>query len=56
MLYEVITQEIKDLRAGGVSEAILVAQDTTRYGEDLGARQLAHLIDEAAKVMEDGFV
>jgi len=51
-----VLQEIKDLRAGGISEAILVAQDTTRYGEDLGARQLAHLIDEAALVMEDGWL
>ena len=51
-----VLQEIKDLRAGGISEAILVAQDTTRYSEDLGARQLAHLIDEAALVMEDGWL
>ena len=46
-----VLQEIKDLRAGGVSEVILVAQDTTRYGEDLGARQLTRLIDEAAKIV-----
>jgi ribosomal protein S12 methylthiotransferase len=51
-----VLQEIKDLRAGGVSEVILVAQDTTRYGEDLGARQLTKLINEAASIMEGGWL
>lgn len=48
--------EIEDLRAGGVSEIVLVAQDTTRYGEDLGKRQLPELIDKAAAIMEGGWV
>ncbi len=51
-----VLSEIKDLRAGGVSEVILVAQDTTRYGEDLGSRQLEMLIDEAAGIMEGGWL
>lgn len=51
-----VLNEIKDLRAGGVSEVILVAQDTTRYGEDLGSRQLEKLIDEAAGIMEGGWL
>jgi len=51
-----VLQEIKDLRAGGVSEIVLVAQDTTRYGEDLGTRQLTKLIDEAASIMEGGWL
>lgn len=48
--------EIEDLRAGGVSEIVLVAQDTTRYGEDLGKRQLPELIDKAADIMKGGWV
>ena len=36
-----VLAELSDLRRGGVSEAVLIAQDTTRYGEDLGRRQLA---------------
>jgi ribosomal protein S12 methylthiotransferase len=51
-----VLKEIEDLRAGGVSEVILVAQDTTRYGEDLEARQLPELIDKAASIMEGGWL
>ena len=51
-----VLKEIEDLRAGGVSEAVLVAQDTTRYGEDLGKRELPRLIDEAAAIMQGGWL
>ncbi len=51
-----VLAEIEDLRAGGVSEAVLVAQDTTRYGEDLGQRELPRLIDEAAQIMQGGWL
>ena len=53
---ESILSEITDLRAAGVSEVILIAQDTTRYGEDLGGRSLAKLIDKAAPIMGDGWL
>ena len=53
---ESILSEISDLCASGVAEAILIAQDTTRYGEDLGHRALPELIDKAAPLMEDGWL
>jgi len=53
---ESILEEISDLRAGGVAEAILVAQDTTRYGEDLGGRMLPELMGKAAGIMEGGWL
>ncbi|NOZ96022.1 MAG: 30S ribosomal protein S12 methylthiotransferase RimO [Acidobacteria bacterium] len=31
-----LVREARALRAGGVQELVLIAQDTTRYGEDLG--------------------
>lgn len=33
---EDLVREARALRAGGVQELVLIAQDTTRYGEDLG--------------------
>ena len=51
-----ILREIEDLRAGGVSEVILIGQDTTRYGEDFGERMLPELINEAADVMKGGWL
>lgn len=51
-----ILDELSDLRAGGVSEAILVAQDTTKYGEDLGKPALSELIREAADIMQGGWL
>lgn len=51
-----VLKEIADLRAAGVSEIVLVAQDTTRYGEDLGRRELPKLIDEAAGIMTGGWL
>lgn len=45
--YEEIIAEAKALVAHGVKELILVAQDTTRYGEDLyGSLRLAELLRE----------
>ena len=44
-----IISEAKDLRDRGVKELILIAQDTTRYGTDIGS-SLAELLDELAKL------
>ncbi len=42
-----LVAEAQRLEAGGVQELILIAQDTTRYGEDLGLRSgLVHLVRE----------
>jgi ribosomal protein S12 methylthiotransferase len=51
-----ILSEISDLRAAGVNEAVLIAQDTTRYGEDLGRRMLPELVDKAADIMQGGWL
>lgn len=51
-----IIGEMEELRASGVSEAILIAQDTTRYGEDIGERMLPELLREAADVMKGGWL
>lgn len=51
-----ILSELSDLRASGVQEAVLIAQDTTRYGEDLGARMLPRLVAEAADIMQGGWL
>lgn len=53
---ENILSEISDLKAAGVSEVILIAQDTTRYGEDLGRRCLPELVDRAADIMTGGWL
>lgn len=53
---ESILAEISDLKAAGVSEVILIAQDTTRYGEDLGRRMLPELVDRAAVIMTGGWL
>lgn len=48
---EDILDEAKALSEKGVKELILVAQDTTRYGEDLyGALKLPELLDELNKL------
>ena len=44
---EDILQEIRALAKQGVKEHILIAQDTTRYGSDIGA-SLAQLMERAA--------
>lgn len=48
-----IVDEVKDLASIGVREVCLVAQDTTRYGEDIyGTYALDSLIEEISKVDE----
>lgn len=46
---EDILAEANALAESGVKELILIAQDTTRYGTDIGTT-LAHLLDEVAKI------
>jgi len=42
-----LVAEAKALRSGGVQELVLIAQDTTRYGEDLGYEHgLRRLVEE----------
>lgn len=51
--YEIddLVNEAKNLAARGIKELILVAQDTTRYGEDLyGENALIKLCDKLSKV------
>jgi ribosomal protein S12 methylthiotransferase len=46
---EAILQEARDLERQGVREIILIAQDTTDYGHDLGLKDgLAHLLEQLA--------
>ena len=48
---EDILKEIEGLAESGVREIILVAQDTTRYGEDLyGSAKLAELLKKVCKI------
>ncbi|MCD8328473.1 MAG: 30S ribosomal protein S12 methylthiotransferase RimO [Ruminococcus sp.] len=48
---ESIVSEAKSLAERGVKELVLIAQDTTRYGEDLyGEGKLAELLRELAKI------
>lgn len=48
---ESVVLEAERLAKQGVKEVILVAQDTTRYGEDLyGVSKLPELIEEIAKI------
>jgi ribosomal protein S12 methylthiotransferase len=44
---ESLVAEARDLEAAGIGELCLIAQDTTRYGEDLGERRdgLTQLVD-----------
>lgn len=51
-----VLSEIEHLRESGVSEVVLIAQDTTRYGEDSGKRMLAELVNEAAGIMQGGWL
>ena len=51
---EDILDEARDLASKGVTELVVVAQDTTRYGEDLfGESRLAQLLTELCRI--DGF-
>ncbi|MBQ8792642.1 MAG: 30S ribosomal protein S12 methylthiotransferase RimO [Clostridia bacterium] len=48
-----LVDEAKNLVSRGVSEIILVAQDTTRYGEDLyGENKLIELCEKLSKIKE----
>ncbi|MDK2930165.1 MAG: ribosomal protein methylthiotransferase [Bacillota bacterium] len=48
---ESIIAEVRKLARGGAKELILIAQDTTRYGEDIyGHPSLARLLREVCKV------
>ncbi len=50
---EELVAEAKDLALRGVRELILVAQDTTKYGEDLyGENSLIKLCDNLSKIKE----
>jgi ribosomal protein S12 methylthiotransferase len=44
-----LVREARQLEAGGVQELILIAQDTTRYGEDLGLEE--GLLDLLAQLL-----
>ncbi|MDQ2970651.1 MAG: 30S ribosomal protein S12 methylthiotransferase RimO, partial [Acidobacteriota bacterium] len=52
---ESLVAEAKSLEAQGVSELVLISQDTTRYGEDLGMKRggLARLVE--ALLEQTGF-
>jgi ribosomal protein S12 methylthiotransferase len=51
--FEDIVSEAKSLAENGVKELIVVAQDTTRYGEDLyGKQRLSELLSELSKIEE----
>jgi ribosomal protein S12 methylthiotransferase len=52
---ESLVAEAKSLEAQGVSELVLISQDTTRYGEDLGMKRggLARLVE--ALLAQTGF-
>lgn len=48
---ESIVTEAESLASGGVRELVLIAQDTTRYGEDLyGESKLAELLRKLAQI------
>lgn len=48
---EDIVEEAKKLASEGVKELVVIAQDTTRYGEDLyGEAKLAELLEELAGI------
>lgn len=48
---EAVIDEAKQLAASGVKEIVLVAQDTTRYGEDIyNCKKLPELLDELCKI------
>ena len=51
---EDVLEEARELAAEGVTELIVVAQDTSRYGEDLyGKSRIAELLKELCRI--DGF-
>lgn len=49
--YENVIDEVRKLAAGGAKEITFIAQDTTRFGDDLpGGKRLADLISDACRV------
>jgi ribosomal protein S12 methylthiotransferase len=51
---EQVVEEVRQLAEGGVKEVVLVGQDTTAYGMDLGYRDgLAHLLRSIAETVPD---
>ena len=51
--FEDIIKEAKALAKNGFEEIIVIAQDTTKYGEDLyGRRRLAELLEELCKIKQ----
>lgn len=51
---DVILEEARQLQAAGVKELILIAQDTTDYGHDLGMQDgLATLLENLVKVVPE---
>ncbi len=51
---ETIVEEARILRDSGVRELILIAQDTTDYGHDLGIKDgLAHLLEQLTRAVPD---
>jgi ribosomal protein S12 methylthiotransferase len=51
---ESIVTEVKTLRDSGVNEVVLIAQDTTDYGTDLGMTDgLASLLDKVTRAVPD---
>lgn len=50
---EDILQEAKKLAKNGIKEIIVIAQDTTKYGEDIyGEKKLSMLLSELCKIKE----
>ena len=48
---DMVLSEMRTLAEGGAREQILIAQDTSRYGRDLGVKDgLPRLLEEAAKI------
>ncbi len=47
-----IVDEAKDLAKNGIKELVVVAQDVTRYGEDLGQNMLIKLCKKLCKIDE----
>ncbi len=45
-----IVDEVKDLAKNGIKELVVVAQDVTRYGEDLGQNALIKLCKKLCKI------
>jgi len=55
--YESVLRECSYLVKNGVKEIVLVAQDTSRYGEDIYGRQRLHeLLRDIAKIEDLGWV